>query len=136
MATRSTCRPAAAMPCRRAMSVRSRTRSGPCSRRGSRRPGRNKMADLLLRGRVLSFLRWPDSADDYASCRYEEDGGVLIDGGKIAAVGGYAGVARQASPGTKTIDHRPHLILPGFIDAHIHVPQMQVIASYGAELLD
>ncbi|TIR58244.1 MAG: guanine deaminase, partial [Mesorhizobium sp.] len=28
------------------------------------------------------------------------------------------------------------LILPGFIDAHVHVPQMQIIASYGAELLD
>jgi len=26
--------------------------------------------------------------------------------------------------------------LPGFIDAHVHFPQMQVIASYGAELLD
>ena len=34
------------------------------------------------------------------------------------------------------IDHRPHLLLPGFIDAHAHFPQMQVIASYGAELLD
>jgi guanine deaminase len=34
------------------------------------------------------------------------------------------------------IDHRPHLILPGFIDAHVHMPQMQVIASFGAELLD
>jgi guanine deaminase len=34
------------------------------------------------------------------------------------------------------IDHRPYLIIPGFIDAHAHFPQMQVIGSYGAELLD
>jgi guanine deaminase len=94
------------------------------------------MADLLLRGRTLSFLRWPDSADDYAACRYEEDGGILVEDRKIAAVGDYARVARQASSGVKAIDHRPHLIVPGFIDAHIHVPQMQIIASYGAELLD
>ena len=35
------------------------------------------MADLILRGRTLSFLRWPDSADDSAACRYEEDGALL-----------------------------------------------------------
>jgi guanine deaminase len=85
---------------------------------------------------VLSFQRWPERADDEAACRYEEDGGVLIDGGKIVAAGTYPVVERQAGSGVKAIDHRPHLILPGFIDAHIHVPQMQIIASYGAELLD
>jgi guanine deaminase len=36
----------------------------------------------------------------------------------------------------RVIDHRPHLILPGFIDAHAHFPQMQVIASFGTELLE
>ena len=54
------------------------------------------MADLLLRGRTLSFLRWPDSAGDSAAYRFEEDGAVLVRDGKIAAVGGYADVARQA----------------------------------------
>ncbi len=43
---------------------------------------------------------------------------------------------RRPAQGVSTIDHRPHLLLPGFIDAHVHFPQMQVIASYGAELLD
>jgi guanine deaminase len=94
------------------------------------------VTDLLLRGRTLSFLRWPESADDLAACRYEEDGALLLRGGKIVAAGTYAEVAKQAGPDTKTADHRPHLILPGFIDAHAHFPQMQVIASYGAELLD
>ena len=42
----------------------------------------------------------------------------------------------RPAKGAKRIDHRPHLILPGFIDAHVHFPQMQVIASYGTELLD
>lgn len=94
------------------------------------------MSKLLLRGRTLSFLRWPDSADDHASYAYEQDGALLMADGRIAAVGAYADVAAQAGDGIKVIDHRPHLILPGFIDAHVHIPQMQVIASYGAELLD
>src|SRR5690606_22054053 len=74
--------------------------------------------------------------DDAASYSYEDDGGVLIRDGRIAAAGTYADVAGSASEGARVIDHRPHLILPGFIDAHAHFPQMQVIASYGAELLD
>ncbi len=34
--------------------------------------------------------------------------------------------------GAEIVDHRPHLIMPGFIDAHLHMPQTQVIASCGA----
>ena len=94
------------------------------------------MGETLLRGRTLSFLRWPDSTDDHAAYAYEEDGGLLLRDGKIVAAGSYADVSRKAGEGAKRIDHRPHLLLPGFIDAHAHFPQMQVIASYGAELLD
>ena len=93
-------------------------------------------SSLLLRGRTLSFLRWPETAGDHAACSYEEDGGLLIRDGRIVAAGCYSDVAAQAGDGTPTVDHRPNLILPGFIDAHVHFPQMQVIASYGAELLD
>jgi len=94
------------------------------------------MTSLLLRGRLLSFLTEPEGLDDRASYRFAEDGGLLIENGRIAAMGDYASVSAQAGPGVETIDHRPHLILPGFIDPHVHMPQMQVIASYGAELLD
>ena len=94
------------------------------------------MTDLLLRGRTLTFKRWPEAVDDAASYAYEEDGGLLVRDGKIVAAGAYAEVSKQAGDGVETVDHRPHLILPGFIDAHVHYPQMQVIASYGAELLD
>ncbi|WP_187968311.1 guanine deaminase [Aquibium microcysteis] len=94
------------------------------------------MDDLLIRGRVLSFLREPEGSEDRASYLYEEDGAVLVRGGRIVATGEHAGVAAQAGTDVAVADHRPHLVLPGFIDAHIHMPQMQVIASYGAELLD
>lgn len=93
------------------------------------------MSALLLRGRILSFRTRPESVDDRAAYIYEADGGVLVRDGRIVAVGDFSTVARRAE-GAKVIDHRPHLILPGFIDAHVHMPQMQVIASYGAELLD
>ena len=94
------------------------------------------MTSLLIRGRTLTFLRAPEAADDHAAYAYDEDGAVLVSDGKIVASGAYDTVKAQAGPDPETIDHRPHLILPGFIDGHVHVPQMQIIASYGAELLD
>lgn len=94
------------------------------------------MTTTLLRGRLLSFHRAPLSLADNQSYLYEEDGGLLIEDGRIAAVGPFADVKAKAAEGTAEIDHRPHLIMPGFIDMHLHFPQMQVIASYAANLLE
>lgn len=93
------------------------------------------MTARLLRGRILTFRSRPESADDHESYAYFEDGAVLIRDGLISAVGDYAAIAVQAGDAV-VIDHRPYLILPGFIDTHNHMPQMQVIGSYGAQLLD
>ncbi|MFS2176076.1 guanine deaminase [Rhizobium pisi] len=94
------------------------------------------MMTTLLRGRLLSFHRAPLGLTDSQSYLYEEDGGLLIEDGLIAAAGPYAEVKAKAAEGTAEIDHRPHLIMPGFIDMHLHFPQMQVIASYAANLLE
>lgn len=94
------------------------------------------MTQTLLRGRTLSFLRYPDSATDRSAFDYNEDGAILIEAGRIVASGAHDAVKAKAGGDAKVIDHRPHLLLPGFIDCHAHYPQMQVIASYGAELLD
>ncbi|MEQ1770279.1 MAG: guanine deaminase [Devosia sp.] len=88
---------------------------------------------VVLRGRVLTFTDEPQGADDKSSYRYIEDGAVVIAGGKIQMVGEFISVAAGHQ---QVIDHRPHLILPGLIDPHIHFPQMQVIGSYAANLLE
>jgi guanine deaminase len=90
----------------------------------------------LIRGRLLSFRRAPLSLADSDSYTYEHDGALLVKDGRIAASGDYAAVRQVAPEGTPEIDHRPHLILPGFIDCHMHFPQMQVIASYAGNLLE
>lgn len=94
------------------------------------------MTKLLIRGRVLTFLDEPQSLDDSQSYRYIEDGAVLVENGRIARLGDYAEISAEAGSGVKVADHRPHLILPGFIDTHIHYPQTQVVASYAANLLE
>ena len=91
------------------------------------------MSRKLLRGRVLSFLREPEARDDHASYRFIADGAVLVVDGVIAAVGDYT---PDLAAGAEVIDHRPHLIVPGFIDGHIHYPQMQIIGAYAGALLE
>tara|TARA_R110002126_G_scaffold291750_1_gene456715 strand:- start:37696 stop:39003 length:1308 start_codon:yes stop_codon:yes gene_type:complete len=90
----------------------------------------------LIRGRLLSFKDVPRDIDDTSSYSYEEDGAVLTTDGVIIASGDYARVKQQAPAEAIAIDHRPHLMMPGFIDTHLHFPQMQVIGSYAAALLE
>ncbi|WEX86024.1 guanine deaminase [Sinorhizobium garamanticum] len=94
------------------------------------------MTTTLIRGRLLSFNRAPQAIDDSAAYSYESDGALLIGDGVIKASGPYGVVKAAAPDGVTEIDHRPHLIMPGFIDTHLHFPQMQVMASYAANLLE
>jgi guanine deaminase len=87
-----------------------------------------------LRGRLLWFVADPAEAGDHAH-RYIEDGAILVADGLVREAGEASALLASLPPGTPIEDHRPHLILPGFIDPHIHFPQTQVIASYGEQLL-
>ncbi|WP_372400016.1 guanine deaminase [Azospirillum sp. HJ39] len=90
-----------------------------------------------IRGRLLSFHRAPVGPGDLDALRHREDGLLLVGAdGRIAAVGDWAELRGQVPGGVTVDDHRGRLVLPGFIDTHIHFPQTQVIASYGAQLLD
>ncbi|WDQ99426.1 guanine deaminase [Devosia sp. J2-20] len=91
------------------------------------------MSVTILRGRVLSFLSEPQGLDDTASYRYLEDGAISIVDGKIVAVEDFDSAAVGDAV---VIDHRPHLIMPGFIDTHLHYVQSQMIASYAGSLLE
>ena len=95
------------------------------------------MSTRAIRGRLLSFLRAPRGAGDAKSYRYSDDGLVLIGGdGRIEAVGPTQELMSRVPAGAQVAQHAGALIMPGFIDAHIHYPQTQVIASYGAQLLE
>ncbi|GHF02954.1 guanine deaminase [Aliiroseovarius zhejiangensis] len=93
------------------------------------------MTNTLLRGRVITFHHEPTGPDDTDAYTYIEDGAVLMRGGMIAATGTYDKVAADAH-GATLVDHRPHLLMAGFIDMHIHFPQVQIVASWGSQLLD
>ncbi|WP_193176693.1 guanine deaminase [Oricola nitratireducens] len=92
-------------------------------------------AAQLHRGRLLWFEREPEGADDTEAFHYIEDGAIAVAGGRIAWSGDWSDLP-AAYRGRDVVDHRPHLIVPGFIDCHIHFPQGQVVASYAGSLLE
>ena len=89
---------------------------------------------IALRGDLLDFVTAPPwGAVECAAVRWRPDHWLLIENGRIAG----------AQPGSDTPDdswtrrdHRGRLILPGFVDTHVHSPQLDVIASHGTALLD
>ena len=89
----------------------------------------------ILRGRLLSFPEPPRRTGARAR-KYLEKGAILVVDGRIADVGEAIDVLARAPAGAEVHDYSDKLILPGFIDTHIHYPQTRVIASYGTQLLD
>ena len=93
----------------------------------------NDARRLVLTGRVLSFDGDPSKNPDAAV--YFEDGAVAIEDGKISWAGERRSLPGRFSEGAASHDYGDSLILPGFVDGHVHYPQIGVIASFGAQLL-
>lgn len=89
-----------------------------------------------LRGPCLTFVDNPFSVGDDRALRYEPDGLIILHDGVIAQFGNYHDLKDQLGDAPVHRYSCDHLILPGFIDAHVHYPQTQVIASYGKQLID
>jgi guanine deaminase len=88
------------------------------------------------RGRLLSFVSDPGEGADDASYRFYPDGAFIVDEGRIAALGPADSILAALPGGMPVVDHGRRLLLPGFIDTHIHYSQSDVIAAGGRQLLD
>ena len=87
---------------------------------------------LAIRGDLLDFTAEPAWGEtESGAVRFRTDHWLLIEDGRIVAV-------QPEAPGADwpRADHAGRLVLPGFIDTHVHSPQLDVIGSYGSELLD
>ncbi|SCU73321.1 Guanine deaminase [Cupriavidus necator] len=86
-----------------------------------------------IRGRVLHFLRDPQFHED--AYQYWDDGVLIVTNGRIAAAGDYTQLAARIPADAEIVDHGGKLIVPGFIDTHVHYPQTDMIASPSPGLL-
>ena len=89
----------------------------------------------ILLGQTLTFTGDPFAVPLEAAVRHEERGAVVLEAGRIVAVGP-ADTLRAAYPTAPVTDHGRALISPGFVDAHAHYPQTAIIASWGKRLID
>jgi guanine deaminase len=69
--------------------------------------------------------------------RYERDAIIAMSEGRITHFGDAATVAPQLPAGTRVERYGADtLVVPGFIDCHVHYPQTEIIGAFGEQLLD
>lgn len=86
----------------------------------------------LFRG---TFLDTPVDPFQGGGLRVAEDAGVLVRDGVIAERGPWAAL-RRTHPEEEVVDLTGGLVLPGFVDTHVHFPQVRIIGGLGLPLLD
>ncbi len=91
---------------------------------------------LCLRGDVLTYSGDPWTHPVEEVRHYIEDGLVVMEAGRIMAVGTAAELLPGLESKTPVHDYSGHLLLPGFVDSHVHYPQTEMIGAYGRQLID
>ncbi|MGZ8853324.1 MAG: amidohydrolase family protein, partial [Thermoanaerobaculia bacterium] len=86
----------------------------------------------IYRARLFTPVSDPFTTGASASFVAHEDGFMAVDRGRITGVGEW-----DRHPEGDVIDlGRKALISPGFVDTHLHAPQLEMIGSYGGHLLE
>ena len=88
------------------------------------------------RASLLHCIADPGEGADPSALEYFEDGLLIVENGVVAEAGDAATLMPQLSDDVAVTDFSGKIIVPGFIDCHVHFPQLDIIASYGEQLLD
>lgn len=88
------------------------------------------------RGALLHFLRDPGDGSDPGAYEYFADGLLVIASGRVVACGPASSLLATLPDSVPVTVHRDALLVPGFVDSHVHYPQTEVIGSSGQQLLD
>jgi guanine deaminase len=91
----------------------------------------------LIRGAFFDFLDdpWKYIGREHESARYIRDGLLVVEGGIIKDFGAFDELSPKY-PDQPVTHIQNRIIMPGFIDGHIHFPQVRVLGAYGKQLLD
>jgi guanine deaminase len=90
---------------------------------------------MMIRAFRAELLSVPhDPRDRPDAIRHEPDGLLVVEDGLVVAFGSFASIAPQFPD--ITTENLAGLVVPGFVDAHVHYPQTARIASHGEQLLD
>lgn len=94
-------------------------------------------SDCAIRGTFFDLIDdpWKHIGNEQAAARFIRDGMLVVKNGIIVDFGPYAEISGR-HPGIQVTPLPNRLILPGFIDGHVHFPQVRVLGAYGDQLLD
>jgi guanine deaminase len=88
------------------------------------------------RAAIVHSIADPAEVVVEASYEYFEDGLMVVENGKITAVGHAKDLLGGLASDVEVVTYTDALITAGFIDTHIHLPQTGMVGSYGEQLLD
>lgn len=90
----------------------------------------------IHRAEILHFLADPAEVGDTDSYEYYPDGLLILKNGRVETVGPARELLPDLPAELEVVHHRDCLILPGFVDCHVHYPQTEMVAAYGEQLLE
>lgn len=88
------------------------------------------------RASVFHCIADPGVVGAERSYEYFEDGLLVVEGGTVVEIGMAESLLPSLPSEVEVVLYENALITPGFVDTHIHYPQVGIIGSYGAQLLD
>ena len=92
---------------------------------------------MAIRGRFLDIQNTVSQAAQIPEhTRYIEDGLLISENGKITWFGSWLEGQTQLTDNIQVNHYPEQLIVPGFIDTHIHFPQTEMVGAYGEQLLE
>ena len=93
-------------------------------------------AKKAYRAAIIHSIADPAEVAVEASYEYFEDGLMVVENGKIIALGNAEDLLGTLTDDVEIVSYQDALITAGFIDTHIHLPQTGMVGSYGEQLLD
>ncbi len=89
-----------------------------------------------IRGAALTFTGDPFLEPSASALRYEGDAILVMENGLISTFGDAPAILPTLPDDIEIATYPDSLILPGFIDCHVHYPQTQIIGAGGEALID
>ena len=94
------------------------------------------MSKVALRGSLFYLTNDPFLNPPENCAVYESDGIIVIEDGRISAIGTAHKILPTMADDIEVRRYSRSILMPGFVDAHIHYPQVEIIGSYGTQLLE
>ncbi|MDH3533287.1 MAG: guanine deaminase [Gammaproteobacteria bacterium] len=89
-----------------------------------------------FRASIVHCLEDPGEQSTPSAYEHFEDGLLVVADGHVEALGDAGNLLQALGDDVPVTEYPDKLIMPGFIDCHVHYPQLDIVGSYGEQLLD